>query len=54
MPTLNDYLAWKQQKDQAGVGAANHVLQSFGENPDQAAANMSLATGSAKISSAPA
>lgn len=53
MKTLAEYEAWKSSQQQAGVGAANIVLGSINEPPDQAAESMRLGLDFAKATGRP-
>ncbi|RUX02449.1 hypothetical protein EOA35_14560, partial [Mesorhizobium sp. M8A.F.Ca.ET.023.01.1.1] len=53
MDTIEDYNAWKAKQQQSGVGAAQVVLGSVNEQPDQAAGDMHLANEFGKVTGNP-
>lgn len=53
MPNIADYNEWKSHRQQAGIGAANVVLDTLDQTPDAAAADMRLGEDYAKATGAP-
>ncbi|QND53457.1 hypothetical protein HB779_17350 [Phyllobacterium sp. 628] len=53
MDTIADYNSWKASKQQSGVGAANVVLGSATDAPDQVAGDLNLANEFGKVTGSP-
>ncbi|TIT90384.1 MAG: hypothetical protein E5W41_00220 [Mesorhizobium sp.] len=53
MDTIADYNAWKAKQQQSGVGAAQVVLGSVNEKPDEVAGDMHLANEFGKVTGNP-
>ncbi|RWF70088.1 MAG: hypothetical protein EOQ34_19910 [Mesorhizobium sp.] len=53
MDTIADYNAWKAKQQQTGVGAAQVVLGSVNEKPDEVAGDMHLANEFGKVTGNP-
>ncbi|MDX0262438.1 hypothetical protein GOC60_14745 [Sinorhizobium meliloti] len=53
MDTIADYNAWKARQQQNGVGAAQVVIGSVNENPDEIAGDLNLASEFGKVTGNP-
>lgn len=53
MDTIADYNAWKARQQQNGVGAAQVVIGSVNENPDEIAGDLNLASEFGKVTGSP-